>query len=80
MKVRCIDNGNWEDQLNLGQTYTVIKEFQGNSNGRYYTGKRYLLKDVHTSTTGVFVERFEIVSGCPCDVAGCIAHRDKTNG
>jgi hypothetical protein len=80
MKVRCIDNSaGWEQELNIGQIYTVIKKIDGEGN-HGYAGPRYMLKEIERYNTGAFVERFEIVSGCPCNVAGCLKHRRERDG
>jgi len=79
MKVRCIDNEQWGGDLKVGQIYTVLKKIYGIGNGQY-SGVRYLLKEVECFPSGVFIERFEIVSGCPCDVRDCLKHRGASNG
>lgn len=77
-RVRCVDNsGGNRNFITIGQVYKV--KFEGVfAASEYEPVEQPYYRLEGQGHTPFFAKRFVVIS-CPCDVKGCLKHRDQNN-
>lgn len=74
LKVKCIDAPEgWS--IKVGSVYEVKRSFHDGFRDMYELHS--IIGPNHGYENHYYASRFEIVGKCPCDIKGCLTHRNK---